>query len=101
MEVPLPDVEEQRRVADKLDALLGRVDSIHTLRARMGDIRSGLAESLIASAAASVSESVRIGEILSFVRIPVQIDDASTYQTIGIRSFGRVLFATPLSLRMD
>ncbi|WP_344079491.1 restriction endonuclease subunit S [Streptomyces crystallinus] len=95
MEVPLPDVEEQRRVADKLDALLGRVDSIHVLRARMGDIRSGLAESLIASAVGGVSESVRIGEILAFTRVPVQIDDAGTYQTIGIRSFGRGIIRHP------
>jgi hypothetical protein len=91
----LPPVSEQRRVADKLDAYLSRVDSIHRLRARMDHLRAGLAESLMASAAASVSESVRIGEILTFTRMPVQIEDAGTYQTIGIRSFGRGIIRHP------
>jgi type I restriction enzyme S subunit len=94
-EVPLPDVEEQRRVATRLDELVSRVDSIHVLRERIEYIRASLAESLIASAVASVRGSVRIGEILTFQRTSVQIDEADTYRTIGIRSFGRGIIRHP------
>ncbi|MGK5630286.1 hypothetical protein [Streptomyces sp. URMC 123] len=95
MEVPLPSVKEQRRVADKLDALLGRVDSIHELRARMEHLRTCLAESLIDSVVASATELARIGEILTFTRTPAHIGDADTYRTIGIRSFGRGIIHHP------
>nr|WP_260859616.1 restriction endonuclease subunit S [Streptomyces cupreus] len=93
--VPFPGLVEQRRIADKLDAVIDRVDSVIKLRDHLTALHSNLAESLIDSAVASANESARIGETLTFTRTPVEIDEAGIYRTIGIRSFGRGIIHHP------
>ena len=94
-EISLPSLEEQRRIADKMDALMRRVDKIIKLRARMEGIRSSLAESLLDSAVASKSTSVRVGDILILSRTPIDIEADGTYRVIGMRSFGKGVIKYP------
>lgn len=89
IKVPLPDIAEQRRVADKLGFLLRRVDAIQELRSRFSRLRTSLAESLIENASSSSNEVARVGEVVNLERTPIAIDADSTYRTIGVRSFGK------------
>ncbi|MFI6210859.1 restriction endonuclease subunit S [Nocardia brasiliensis] len=96
IEVPLPDLDEQRRVANTLDALLRRFDTVRQLQLRSSEIFSALAESLIDSAISTVAELQQVDEIMRLVRKPIDIDAASRYRVIGARSFGKgVIFYPP------
>ncbi|WEH33253.1 hypothetical protein PZB75_07570 [Streptomyces sp. AM 4-1-1] len=87
--VDLPHIDEQRRIADKLDATLGRASSTISLRQKMVSLQANLAASLISSAVESVTDSVRVGEVIAFKRTALDIDPETEYRSIGIRSFGR------------
>jgi type I restriction enzyme S subunit len=93
--VPLPDIDEQRRIADRLDATLGRTDAVRSLRERMTALQSNLAVSLIASAVDSAIETVRMDDVIAFERTAVDIDPEAEYRSIGIRSFGRGFIRHP------
>jgi type I restriction enzyme, S subunit len=89
--VPLPDKIEQRRVADRLDSLIGRADSVWELRARLFRLQDSLHESLVGRSLKNADESVRLGDVLAFERTPIAIDADSVYRTVGVRSFGKGL----------
>jgi type I restriction enzyme S subunit len=89
--VPLPDIDEQQRMASRLDAL-------HHSR-RMATPKVEHARRLIRALHDSLflgeGAVVRIGDHLTLARIPVSIDRSRNYEQIGIRSFGRGLFHYP------
>lgn len=87
--MPLPDYSEQKRVAEKLDGLLRRVDAVRELRARSSSLRAAFTESLIEKTVNCAREAVRVCQVLALQRTPVVIDPEATYQTIGVRSFGK------------
>jgi type I restriction enzyme S subunit len=89
--VPLPTRGEQRRVADRLDSVLGRVGSVWELRARLFRLQDSLHESLVGRSLKNADESVRLGDVLAFERTPIAIDADSVYRTVGVRSFGKGL----------
>ncbi|WP_147255396.1 restriction endonuclease subunit S [Streptomyces sp. PT12] len=96
--VPLPELSEQRRIADRLDATLGRADAVLDLRKRMTTLQGNLAASLIASAVESATESVRMGDVIALERTALDIDPDSEYRVIGMRSFGKGVIRYPASL---
>ncbi|MEV0036980.1 hypothetical protein [Streptomyces sp. NPDC050804] len=94
--VPLPeDIGEQRRIADRLDAALGRADGVRALREKMTGLQADLTASLIASALKSATDTVLMGDVVSFERTPVDINPQAEYRTIGIRSFGKGFIRHP------
>lgn len=101
MWVPILHIDEQRRIADKLDASLGRVDSVRALRAKMTTLQASLAASLITSTIESATENVRVSDVIEFKRTPIKIDPDTEYRNIGIRSFGRGFIRHPLTAGRD
>lgn len=93
--VPLPDVDEQRRVANRLNLLVGRVDAVGSLRKKMTALQASLAASLIASAVESAADVVRMDDVVMLERTPIEIDLDTEYRVIGIRSFGKGLIRHP------
>lgn len=94
--VPMPpDVNEQHRIAYKLDTLLRRTDTVSSLRTKMTSLQASLAGSLIASAVESAGETARMDEVVVLKRTPVDINPAAEYRVIGIRSFGKGLIRHP------
>ncbi|MFJ9719268.1 restriction endonuclease subunit S [Streptomyces sp. NPDC101213] len=93
--IDLPHIDEQRRIADKLDAALGKADAVRAARDEMSRLQADLAASLITSAVGSSTEVVRMGDKLVFSRTPVDIDPEGEYRSIGIRSFGRGFIRHP------
>ncbi|MBZ6132239.1 hypothetical protein [Streptomyces olivaceus] len=92
---PLPDIDEQRRIASRLDATLSRADGVQALREKMATLRENLGASFITSAIESATESVRMGDVVVFERTPIEIDPDSDYRNIGIRSFGKGFIRHP------
>ncbi|HET8659515.1 MAG TPA: hypothetical protein VFM55_11010 [Micromonosporaceae bacterium] len=87
--VRLPTVDEQRRIADKLDSSLGCLSAVESLRTRVLDLQSNLRESLIHHAISEHTSLARVSDILTFTRTEVEIKPDELYKAIGMRSFGK------------
>jgi type I restriction enzyme S subunit len=101
LRIPLPKVHEQRRIADKLDALLGRVDAVQELRASFSRLKGSLNESLVDRVSEETVETVQLGDLLALERTPITIDADFTYRTIGVRSFGKGFIHHPPAKGQD
>ena len=88
IEFPLPDLDEQRRIATRLDAIARatprRTDSTV---AAIDSLRTALLDESIASAPYQ-----RVGDVLRLERRRVDVATEESYREIGVRSFGRGLF---------
>jgi type I restriction enzyme S subunit len=89
IKAPLPDLIEQRRIADKLDAILRRTGVVQELRASISHLQCSLNESLIRRVSEEAAETAQLGDVLIFERTLITIDADSTYRAIDVRSFGK------------
>lgn len=92
--IPLPPLEQQRRVVARLDGAAARVEA---RRQAAAGVERELAATLRAAFARITADAprARMGDIAPLVRRPVAIDPDATYPELGVRSFGRGLFAKP------
>lgn len=88
--VPLPSRSDQDRVAAYLTAL-GRT------RPMLGPSLDALQESLVAKAGAG-SRRVPIGQLMTSVRLWININPGGGYKPIGVRGFGRGIIRYPEAL---
>lgn len=96
LEILLPRIEEQRRVANQLHQLEIRAETLRNLRAKTNVLRSAIPASLRVQLEMDTSLApVALGDVLELVRDPVEIDLGATYVTIGVRSFGKGIFHYP------
>lgn len=89
IKIPLPDLDEQCRIAARLDAALAKLDQAGRLRDHRSRLCAALVESMVADALEQETHSVRLGDYLVASRTPVEIDPDQKYQALGMRSFGR------------
>ena len=87
--IPLPDLEEQRRIAARLDAALAKFEQVERLRDQRSRLCAALVESMVAHALEQSTQSVRLGDCLVASRTPIEINPDQQYQAFGMRSFGR------------
>jgi type I restriction enzyme, S subunit len=87
---PLPDLGEQRRIAARLDSALSPIMTIGDKRKYASTVRKALHESVFANEQEPVP--VRMGDVLTLERIPIEPDPSKYYVQIGIRSFGNGIF---------
>lgn len=90
--VPLPDLDEQSRIAARLDSTLSRVRRVEELQKNRIRLVTAFTESIISKVVESAAESSPVGEIMTLTRRQVLPEPAKTYREIGIRSFGRGVF---------
>jgi type I restriction enzyme S subunit len=86
LRVPVPaDIEEQRRIAARLDYLYKRrrEASEHAKRA------TALVRALHDALCQVGGQAERVGDKITLVRNPVSVDAEKTYRQIGIYSFGK------------
>lgn len=90
----LPSLAEQRRTIMRLDAAAAAMEARITAA---GELKSELAATLAAAFDRITRNAPRstMGEAAPLVRRPVTIDPDATYPELGVRSFGRGLFAKP------
>lgn len=91
IEVPLPDLDEQRRIAAKLDSFSRKIDIISDSRSRMGQTYTDLAESLVNELVSGSERCTPIGELFELNRSEIDIDPDKGYRAVGVRSFGNGL----------
>lgn len=94
MTVPLPSLDEQRRIVEKLDRVAALVDDRrNAIEAAERETQALL---LKAFQRAIDGASLRpMAEVAPLVRRPVEIDLDASYPELGVRSFGRGTFHKP------
>jgi len=99
LEIPLPPIDEQRRVADRLDRLHASAAEL----VRQSDHAAKLTEALTASAAARPDlddeaktragwRRVALSDALELNNCKVQVEAGSSFSIAGVYSFGRGMF---------
>ncbi|MFC7101230.1 restriction endonuclease subunit S [Nonomuraea rubra] len=91
--VPLPDLDEQRRIAARLDAATAKLGELAKLRSRAEALRVAIRDSVFHEEQGNAP--TRLGNVLSLERIPVTPQPDAQYSQIGIRSFGKGIFHRP------
>jgi type I restriction enzyme, S subunit len=90
IKVPLPDLDEQHRIAARLDSAMSTVTALRKKRLHAAKLQDSLHESVFSDD--EQGAPVRIGSVLTLERLPVEPDPDKYYTQIGIRSFGNGIF---------
>jgi type I restriction enzyme S subunit len=86
---PLPDPDEQRRIAIRLDSAFSRLSCGGRLRRQQESLRRSLTESALFTAISQAGESESLRALLTMSRTPIDIVPDREYCAFGMRSFGR------------
>jgi len=96
LQILLPRIDEQRRVAGDLDRASGRARALEVASARSGRLASSYPASVAAQTVRkSTLRRTRLGDVLEQIQRPVEIDPGLRYTNMGIRAFGRGTFLYP------
>lgn len=88
---PLPDLGEQRRIAARLDSAFMKLEAVRSARVRTDALRTALTDRLLSDSGVETS----LGEFLAPHDDVVNVIPTEKYNTAGILSYGRGLFARP------
>ncbi|MER5929361.1 hypothetical protein [Streptomyces sp. NPDC002054] len=90
--VPLPDLVEQRRVADKLDAAMNRINQVSVLKKMAAELVRQHADIMFRA----VESQAPLAQVLRESSDFVAVDPDASYRTAGILNRGRGLFLRPV-----
>ncbi|MEM9518963.1 MAG: hypothetical protein AAGA37_06575 [Actinomycetota bacterium] len=100
--IPLPDIDEQRRVARHLDGVAERLRSVSALRKTTATRLAALGVSLATRPQLSEEQrrqqgwrQLRLGDVMVESQEVVDVALDGQYPNLGIYSFGRGVFAKP------
>lgn len=100
LEIPLPPMLEQKRIAAHLDAIEARLARVQKLREEQ-ELKLLAALRSAFHTIEAKSDWVEMGKVAPLVRREVGIDLEGSYPELGIRSFGRGTFHKPAVLGME
>jgi type I restriction enzyme S subunit len=89
LQVPVPPIDEQRRIASFLDSVVARQGAAEALLVR----QQRLMAAYVASMASQGGKIRQVGDMVTQVKRPVLVEPQGRYRLIGIRSAGQGLFA--------
>lgn len=92
MEVPLPPLDEQRRIAQRVDSLAGRIARAQALRRAVLQEGDLLLRSMLADKSFGPPVLIPMRELLRLRDPDILVDPNETYQFAGVYSFGRGCF---------
>lgn len=99
LEISIPDIDEQRRVAGKLDRITSSTGKLTELAAHWMRVQAAVVPSLAQRHEMSDYdkrnegwERVRLGDVMTPASDIHQVESGVTYQNVGVLSFGRGLF---------
>lgn len=94
LEIPLPSLEDQRRIVEKIKAVYLKMNEINTLqestKVRIIDAINSLISSVVEGC-----DRKELKEVAPLIRRPIKIDPEREYPELGIRSFGKGTFHKP------
>jgi len=94
LEIPLPSIDQQRRIVARIDAIQQHLQQADTLRSSIDyDIASLLAVRF--QETQQHAEWLPMQDVAPIVRRDVTLDPQSNYAELGIRSFGKGTFHKP------
>lgn len=94
LEVPLPPVDEQHRVVEKIDAVATRMAEAQRLRESVEEEREEMLRAFARELAKDVPRRP-MQQVAPVTRRPVKVEKGAMYPELGIRSFGRGTFHKP------
>ncbi|WP_110208012.1 restriction endonuclease subunit S [Nocardioides daejeonensis] len=97
LEIPLPDVREQQRIA-------ARLDGVASMTARLDQTRVPLARvkaRILARTEISTCPSRPLKDLLKSARSPIEVKPDESYRSLGVRSFGKGLIRYPATKGVD
>lgn len=97
--IPLPALEEQRRIVRRIEAVAVRIEEARRLR-RQTRVESQWLLDAAFRDIAQEAPRIALGEVAPLDRRPIRVDAGRTYPQIAVRSFGKGVFAKP-PLRSD
>jgi type I restriction enzyme S subunit len=99
LEIPLPPIDEQRRIADSIDRLQTATSALAQLSTRTEHLAEALGVSIVFRADLAESERTRVGwrtwvldDLLALDVQEVDVDPGKSYEIAGVYSFGRGMF---------
>lgn len=94
VEIPLPSLDEQKRIVARIESLMDRVEEARRFR---GEIDKDIRSMLIGAYLKIIEEAkyLLMAEVAPLVRRPVQIEISKQYYELGVRSFGKGTFHKP------
>jgi len=90
MSIPLPSLEEQRRISKALDSVSAGVDAMNALGMSIARQHEALVVALHLSA--SNSRVVSMGDLVTLDEDQIPVERTSRYPQVGVRGFGKGLF---------
>jgi type I restriction enzyme S subunit len=99
LEIPLPPIDEQRRVASRLDSISARRAELNSLSSLSDEMRQALGVSITSRPDLSETERrelgwtrVPLGSVITEADEAVAVEPSRLYPNLGIRSFGNGAF---------
>jgi type I restriction enzyme S subunit len=86
---PLPDLDEQRLIAARLDSVFNKLRRADEFRERRERLRESLTESAVSAAVSQSTALSSLGSLMSASRTPIEIIPDDEYRALGMRSFGK------------
>lgn len=94
LKIPLPPLEEQRRIVEEIEAVAKRVKAVRSLQEQqMHELYQALCGEFRQCAENATLK--KMADIAPQVRRPVVLDSDGIYPELGIRSFGKGTFHKP------
>ena len=100
MTIPLPPLDDQRRVAAKLESLIAKIDEAKLLQSEI----QADAQVMLHSVFQQVIEGAKfypMSEVAPIVRRKVEVEMDGEYPELGVRSFGKGTFHKPVLNGID
>lgn len=97
LEIPLPPVDEQRRVVSCIEVLATKVEEARGLRRQLSESCLALPRAIFA--ADRSGRRIRVSEFASLRSPDVQVSAVAEYHFAGVYSFGRGVFSRGLRKR--
>ncbi len=88
--IPLPPLDEQRRIVARIDELAAKLEEARMLRRAAGEEVAALPRALLSHGKSN--RTIRIGEFATLRPPDVTVDPLTEYHFAGVYSFGRGVF---------
>lgn len=88
--IPLPSLEEQQRIVERIDFLADRIAKLRHLRCQVSDSSDELCRSLIRNSSTTL---MRMSELVTLREPDVKVSPNENYHFAGVYCFGKGVFA--------